>query len=158
MSSNLSLESFAERLTAVMPVMCKSMLRYEQNALTSGTLSLPQFWAMGWMRERGEATMHELSEAMQMKPSTATMLVDRMVRLKLAARRRNVDDRRKVHVRLTRAGERMLDDMRDQKKRALTETFRHMQPRERAQYLQLIETLADRLKAELSSNTQGKCP
>lgn len=133
-----------------MPVMCKSMVRYEQNALTAGTLSLPQFWVMSWLMDHRAATMHELSSAMKMKPSTATMQVDRLVRMKLLSRRREDKDRRKVHVALTRTGSQMIREIYQQKKMALRETFRHLNARERRLYIDLIETLAGRLE-----NSQG---
>ncbi len=143
---SLSLQEFAERLTAVMPVMCKSMVRHEQNALTKGELSLPQFWVMAWLEGHPSATMHELANAMSMKPSTATMLVDRLVRQKLIDRRRDGIDRRRVLVHLTAKGRRILEEIHTQKRKALQETFRPLTAEERQQYLDLIETLAKRLE------------
>ena len=142
----LSLQEFAERLTAVMPVMCKTMVRYEQNALTKGEVSLPQFWAMSWLVTHEQATMHDLAASLSMKPSTATMLVDRLVELKMLDRHRDGQDRRRVLVRITAKGRRMLDEIHSQKRMALQETFRPLTPVERQQYLDLIETLARRLE------------
>jgi len=145
----LSLQEFAERLTAVMPVMCKSMVRYEQNALTKGEVSLPQFWAMSWLNDHTGATMHDLARAMNLKPSTATMLVDRLVELKMIDRDRDGVDRRRVLVRLTARGRKILDEVHSQKRMALQETFRHLNPTERQKYLELIEKLAARLEETL---------
>lgn len=145
----LSLQEFAERLTAVMPVMCKSMVRYEQNALTKGEVSLPQFWAMSWLAGHTGATMHDLAKAMNLKPSTATMLVDRLVDLKMMARDRDGVDRRRVLVRLSTRGRKILDEVHSQKRKALQETFRHLNAAERQQYLELIEKLAARLEENL---------
>ena len=145
----LSLNVFAERLSAVMPVMCKSMVRYEQNALTKGEVSLPQFWAMSWLSDHTGATMHDLAKAMNLKPSTATMLVDRLVELKMMDRDRDGVDRRRVLVRLSARGRKILDEVYSQKQKALQETFRHLSPAERLQYLELIEKLADRLEETL---------
>lgn len=142
----ISLNEFSERLSAVMPVMCKSMMKYEQNALTTGTLSLPQFWALSWLADHPGATMHDLAGAMNLKASTATMLVDRLVQLSLLDRKRGGDDRRKVLVRLTAKGRRIIDEVFSQKKKALQETFRHLSPPERQKYLELIEKLAQRLE------------
>mgnify|MGYP003604789966 FL=1 len=142
----LSLHEFAERVSAVMPVMCKSMVRYEQNALTKGEVSLPQFWAMSWLATNRDATMHDLARAMNMKASTATMLVDRLVEARLLSRERDGVDRRRVLVRLTNKGRTMLEEVHTQKRKALQETFRPLTPDERQQYLHLIETLAQRLE------------
>lgn len=141
----LSLQEFADRLTAVMPVMCKSMVRYEQNALTKGEVSLPQFWALSWLAQQEQATMHALASAMAMKPSTATMLVDRLAKQKLIQRKRNGIDRRQVLVQMTAKGRRMLEEIHHQKRKALQETFRHLSHDERRQYLELLEKLARKL-------------
>lgn len=145
----LSLPRFAERLTAVMPVMCKSMVRYEQNALTKGEVSLPQFWAMSWLSDHTGASMHDLARAMNLKPSTATMLVDRLVELKMMDRDRDGVDRRRVLVRVSSRGRKILDEVHSQKRKALQETFRHLNATERQQYLELIEKLAARLEETL---------
>jgi len=142
----ISLNEFAERLSAVMPVMCKSMMKYEENALTTGTLSLPQFWALAWLADHPSATMHDLAGAMNLKAPTATMLVDRLVKLKLLDRKRDGKDRRKVLVGISAKGRRTIDVVFSQKKKALQETFRHLSAVERQQYLDLIEKLAFRLE------------
>ena len=146
MKTTITLNNFAERLSAVMPVMCKSMMKYEENALTTGTVSLPQFWVLSWLADFPDATMHDLAKAMNMKAPTATMLVDRLVQLKLLDRKRAGDDRRKVLVHLTAKGRRTIEEVFSQKKKALQETFRHLSPGERLQYLELIEKLARRLE------------
>jgi len=142
----ISLNEFADRLAAVMPVMCKSMVQYEQNALTTGTLSLPQFWALSWLADHPGTTMHDLAIVLGMKASTATMLVDRLVDLKFLTRKRSEKDRRIVLVKLTAGGLRIITEIHDQKKKALRETFRPLSAVERQQYLALIETLAARLE------------
>lgn len=142
----ISLNEFADRVAAVMPIMCKSMVQYEQNALTAGTLSLPQFWTLSWLADHPGATMHDLAAALGLKASTATMLVDRLADLKLLARKRGNEDRRMVLVRLTARGTSMIHEIRDQKKQALRETFRALSAEERQLYLDLMETLAARLE------------
>jgi DNA-binding MarR family transcriptional regulator len=142
-----TLQEFAERLSAVLPVMCKSMVRYEQNALTTGELTLPQFWALTWVHERDRAAMHDLAVSLAMNPSTATLLVDRLVGKKLMSRVRDRSDRRRVLVRVTPRGRRMLEEIHTQKRKALLETFRPLTARERSRYLELVETLARRIES-----------
>lgn len=142
----VSLAQFSSRLSAVMPVMCTSMMRYEKNMLTAGTLTLPQFRLLCWLREHPEASMHEAAAAVQVKASTATMLVDRLAGHALVRRSRVAGDRRKVQLRLTPKGAGVLDEMARQREMALQETFRHLSPRERTDYLVILEKLAKRLQ------------
>ena len=142
----VSLEQFSARLSAVMPVMCSSMMRYEKNMLTAGTLTLPQFRLLCWLQAHPDATMHEAAAAVQVKASTATMLVDRLSGHALVRRSRVAGDRRKVQLRLTAKGANVLDEIARQRERALQETFRHLSPRERNNYLAILEKLAKRLQ------------
>ncbi|MCB1070734.1 MAG: MarR family transcriptional regulator [Verrucomicrobia bacterium] len=154
--NEVSLQEFAERVSSVMPVMCKSMMRYEENALTQGILSVPQFWAMSWLGKNPASSMHDLAQALKLKPSTATMLITRLTEMGLVERKHDTDDRRKVLVRLTRKGIKLLDEIGAQKKKALQETFRPLNPTERNQYLFLIETLAARLTEDLDGTAGNR--
>jgi DNA-binding MarR family transcriptional regulator len=58
----------------------------------------------------GRPTMSELRERMKLSANTVTDFVDRAERDGLVAREAADDDQRFVHVRLTPAGERLLDD------------------------------------------------
>ncbi|HMP90656.1 MAG TPA: MarR family winged helix-turn-helix transcriptional regulator [Kiritimatiellia bacterium] len=146
--SNISLNEFSRRLAAVMPIMCKSMMQYEQNALTTGQLSLPEFWTLSLLLERGETTMHELADAMSLKASTATMLAGRLERIKLIVRKRDKLDRRKVLVKATTRAVNLVAEVHNQKRKALEKTFRHLDPHERELYLELLEKLAGRLQTK----------
>lgn len=53
---------------------------------------------------RGPCTMSQLSERLQVHPSTATELVERLIQAGLAERQRDEQDRRVVWVALTAAG------------------------------------------------------
>jgi len=53
-------------------------------------------------------TITELSERLQVKHHTAVSLVDRLENLNLVRRKKGVEDRRQVHLKLTKAGSRIL--------------------------------------------------
>jgi DNA-binding MarR family transcriptional regulator len=136
---------FADRLHALMPRLCRAMMRYERNYLTSGVLTLPQLWALEIIREVGAATMHDLAAALQFKSSSATMLVDRLEHLGLIRRQREARDRRVVRVALSARGRRALEQIADQKKLGIRHAFKPLSARERGLYLQLIEKMAGAL-------------
>ena len=145
-----ALAAFADRLSAAMPVLCASMIRHERNALTDGRLSLPQFWALAWLEgHEAGAPMHELAAALDLKASTATLLVDRLCARSWARRVSDPADRRRVIIRLTPSGRRLVREIHDTKRKALQETFRALSADERHRYLELIETLAARLQPSL---------
>jgi DNA-binding MarR family transcriptional regulator len=133
--------AFAERLAELMPQLCRAMIRYESNLLTTGQITLPQFWALEWLHERGASAMHDLAQALAMKSSAASMMADRLVELKLLRRTRGPKDRRVVLVELSARGRRMVSQVHRQKRRGIAELFKALTRAERAQYLNLVAKL-----------------
>lgn len=60
---------------------------------------------------RGNATMGELAEALQIKPHSAVGLVDRLVAQNLAQRQSATEDRRRVYITLTSRGAELLAEI-----------------------------------------------
>ncbi|HEY8241023.1 MAG TPA: MarR family winged helix-turn-helix transcriptional regulator [Kiritimatiellia bacterium] len=133
-----------------MPHLCRAMIRYESNLLTTGQITLPQFWALEWLHERGASPMHDLAGALAMKSSAASMMADRLVELKLIRRTRRPKDRRVVLVELSAQGKRMVGEVHRQKRRGIAELFKALTKSERAQYLALVEKLASTLSERTS--------
>jgi DNA-binding MarR family transcriptional regulator len=59
----------------------------------------------------GGLSMHELAEALGITPSSATQMVDRLVRLGLVDRLREEEDRRLVRVQLSEDARQRFEDM-----------------------------------------------
>lgn len=66
--------------------------------------TLPRLLVLGYVRERGEPTMKELSSFLRIAPPSATALTDGLVAAGLLARRPDVSDRRSIRLRLTTKG------------------------------------------------------
>lgn len=60
---------------------------------------------------RSELSMHQLAVALSITPSSATQLVDRLVRMGLVERLREEEDRRLVRVQLSESARRRFEDM-----------------------------------------------
>ena len=60
---------------------------------------------------RDRVTVGELAERLQLRHHSIVELVDRLMDLKLVARRQSDTDRRQVHVQLTARGEQILDKL-----------------------------------------------
>jgi DNA-binding MarR family transcriptional regulator len=135
-----SLAAFVDRIALWMPQLCQAMIRHEQNHIATGHLNLPQAWALEALAE-GPRTMRDLADRLHLKSSTNTLFVDRLEVLGYVRRRRHAADRRTVHVELTPLGRRTIQQLRAQKREGMLMLFRPFTPRERAQYLILIEKL-----------------
>lgn len=148
-----SLETFVDRIAQWLPQLCQAMIRHEQNHIATGHLNLPQAWALEALADAPLA-MRDLAARLRLKSSTGTQFVDRLEVLGYVRRRRSDSDRRAVHVELTPLGRRTIQQLRAQKREGMLMLFRPFTPRERAQYLVLIEKLVRGLSEGSAAQTR----
>lgn len=133
-----------------MSPLCRAMVRHERASLTPGDLTLPQVWALEIMRDRGGCAMHALVAELQLKSSTGTMFVDRLVEAGLARRERDRADRRAVQVAITAAGRRILEASEQHKLQTLLKIYQPFTRPERKAYLALLDKLVRELSNSLT--------
>lgn len=143
----MNLNEFGRRLSDIMPRMMFQFWTYEQNYFTTGRISFPQLWALGYLTHAGAATMRTLARTMQAKESTTTGLVDRMDRMKLVRRTHSKEDRRVVYVEITAKGRRVLEEINRQREDTIKDLFRNLSSRDRATYLKILEKVLEELPA-----------
>ncbi|PIV90489.1 hypothetical protein COW46_03215 [Candidatus Gracilibacteria bacterium CG17_big_fil_post_rev_8_21_14_2_50_48_13] len=85
-------------------------------------LSMLQMHTLLYIRERGPASMKELSDMQKMQPATTTALIDRLVAKNLLKRETDAVDRRVTRVGLTPTGLELLGSIYEQKQQQ-TATF-----------------------------------
>jgi DNA-binding MarR family transcriptional regulator len=93
-------------------------------------LTLTQLSALRELRD-GPQTASRLGAAVGLSPASVTRLVDRLERRGLVSRRREIDDRRYVEIRLEPAAERLLGQLKVVKGTALHSAVEAMDPDER---------------------------
>ena len=92
----------------------RKFLAFSEKAATAAGLTGHQHQALLAIRglsEHGEMSVGELADALLLRHHSAVELVDRLVRLGLAARAVDATDARRVWVRLTPAGEEKLQGL-----------------------------------------------
>jgi DNA-binding MarR family transcriptional regulator len=72
-------------------------------------VTLAQYRALVVLRTRGAQRPADLAELLQVTPSTASRMVERLVRKQLVRRIRSTADRRTIKVHLTGSGHRLVD-------------------------------------------------
>jgi DNA-binding MarR family transcriptional regulator len=72
-------------------------------------ITMSQSWALFSIKERKSLTLAELSKMMFVRPSTASVVVDRLVDKGYVAKRRMKKDQRSVAIALTPSGEAFLE-------------------------------------------------
>ena len=82
-------------------------------------VTLPQFRALVVLASRGSLRSVDIAEELQVNPSTATRMTDRLAAKGLVRRVRSTDDRRVVRLRLTRSGQEIVERVMAQRRTAL---------------------------------------
>jgi DNA-binding MarR family transcriptional regulator len=95
------------RFRATIPADAQATMRETMEEVTASQLE-----ALMLLHQAGSAvSMHQLAEAQAITPSSATQLVDRLVRLGLVERLREDEDRRLVRVQLSEAARQRFEEM-----------------------------------------------
>lgn len=113
------------------------------NALSRGHLNLPQYNALNVLVERGRATMGELTEALCLSTAGATNVVDRLVQLGLAERRRDPRDRRVVLVSPTAKGRRAVQRIRRDVGVIFRRLLAGLSPEQRRVFVRICERVSE---------------
>ena len=95
-------------------------------------ITFPQFRALVVLTDSGHETVGDLARALDIHPSTATRLCDRLVRKRLVRRVRARADRRETDVTLTPDGRQVVERVMRRRRRAITAVLDRMAPDERA--------------------------
>jgi len=143
----MSVEQFADRMSAIMHKIAGRMLSLERNYLARGVITLPQLWILREIADAEKCPMLSLSRNLGLKSSTLTGIMDRLVGLGLVKRFSSESDRRQVLAELTPKGRRILEHIRAERRSSLIEAFGPLSEKERADYLAIIEKVANQIAA-----------
>lgn len=102
-------------------------------------VTLPQFRMLVVLSTRGVTKLVVLADLLQVAPSTAMRMVDRLIAAGLADRRTNPDNRRETLLQLTEEGRRTVDDVTARRQAEIAAIVERLAPRQRAA---LVEALA----------------
>lgn len=106
----------------------------------------PGQFLTGWILRKHELlTMSELADHLHASLSTATGLIDRLVRNKYVERERVDSDRRLVKIKLTKKGEKIVDELHQIKIRRFRSMLSALSEKDRASYLRIVRRLVEGL-------------
>lgn len=106
-------------------------------------VTLPQFRALVLLTQAATVTVGDLAEALDIHPSTATRLCDRLDRKALIRRHPGVSaDRRETTVTLTAKGRRLVGRVTDRRRRDLAAIAAAMAPKDREHAIESLTAFA----------------
>ncbi|WP_327748157.1 MarR family winged helix-turn-helix transcriptional regulator [Streptomyces europaeiscabiei] len=102
-------------------------------------VTLPQFRMLVVLHTRGATKLVVLADLLQVAPSTAMRMVDRLITAGLADRHLNPDNRRETLLQLTAEGRRTVEDVTARRRTEIAAIVERLRP---VQRLALMEALA----------------
>ncbi|MBZ0165823.1 MAG: MarR family transcriptional regulator [Candidatus Omnitrophica bacterium] len=138
---------FGDRLVELLPQLMQEISRYENNYVTTGKITCQQFLILDQLARQPEWTMNEFVRSNDMKFSSTTGMIDRLVKHGLAKRRRGKEDRRTVLVMITQKGQDIIDEVYSQKKKGIIQLFKRLNAHERQNYLDILQKLVNSLSS-----------
>lgn len=106
-------------------------------------VTLVQYRVLVELAARGSQTLVELAEVLEVSPSTATRMCDRLVHKGLITRRRSSSDRRQVKVALSQVGRELINEVTRKRREELSIIMARVSPDDRKTVLEALRTFAD---------------
>ena len=118
-------------------------------------VTLPQFRALVVISERTRVTVNELAERLDIHPSTATRMCDRLVRKGLVRRNEGPSDRRETEIALSAKGRRIVDRVTERRWRDLTVIVSRMSERQRRDAIRGLTAFAEAADEDVDATLFG---
>lgn len=140
---NDALLSQTVQLHELLTRLVRSCQLCDRNGCACYGLSASQFQALEVIQLAGEVSMNALASQMWLTPSTATRIVNRLVRKKLVTRCHRPGDRRVCCVRLTAGGTQLYARMRDDLLVRERDILEVLPPANRKKVLKVLQELLE---------------
>ncbi|WP_330180480.1 MarR family transcriptional regulator [Nocardia sp. NBC_01503] len=101
-------------------------------SLVDESITIPQFRTLVILSTRGPSKVVTLASALNVQPSTAARMVDRLVAAELVDRNPNPDSRRELIIELTEQGHRVVNAVTGHRRRELAAVVKRMPEADRS--------------------------
>jgi len=135
----MNIKEFANKVIELYPQIIRAFKQYENNYLTRGEITLPQFWALDYLDRNGNSKMNNLAKHLKISPPATTGLIDRLILQGLVVRKDDFHDRRMIWIELTVKGRGIIKSINKQKTETLIKVFKNISPEDREHYLGILE-------------------
>ena len=115
-------------------------------------LSKPELLTLESISKQKELIMSRLAKELGVGFSTATGIVDRLIKKKLVNRERNHGDRRVVKVSLSKRGKEIVSVYQKQKKKTFRKMIEVLTESEQVSFLAVLEKIANKMQKRGDEN------
>lgn len=139
MTSTVSDEELTESILLASRAMVAVAVR--SLAATDEDVTLPQYRTLVVLAYGGPKRLADLATNLQVSPSTATRMCDRLVRKELITRQRDVIDRREVNLHVTDKGGQLIHAVMERRRQEVRRMLRSIPTEARSQLSASLELL-----------------
>jgi DNA-binding MarR family transcriptional regulator len=120
---------------------------HSKHLVKTAGLTSAQLLLMRSVRDKGAVTIGELAEAIHLSQATVTTILDRLEGRHLISRNRSTADKRKIHIHLTEAGLKLLNNAPVPLQEHFIRKFDDMQDWEQTLVLSSLQRVAQMMDA-----------
>lgn len=141
--------NFGEEMAKLHPVILRSVMKRQESVFKKGNLAITHIVVLEYLGEKGSCTMTELSRVLNLTTSAVTVIVDKMISMKLVKRERSVKDRRIVNVELLSKGKETVKEADKEKISMINNIYSVLTEGEKEEFLKLMTKVYDDLRKKL---------
>ncbi|GGX41573.1 MarR family winged helix-turn-helix transcriptional regulator [Streptomyces fructofermentans] len=112
-------------------------------AVVEERVTLPQFRMLVVLSMHGATKLVTLAEQLQVAPSTAMRMLDRLIAAGLADRRTNPDSRRETVLQLTEEGRRAVADVMARRRAEISVIVERLSPEQRVSLIEALNAFSE---------------
>lgn len=124
-------------------VASRALVGVAARSLADLDITLAQYRTVVVVAQRPGLGVGGLADALEVHPTTATRMCDRLVAKRLLRRRSSLDDRRATELHLTASGQQLLDRVAGRRRRAIAEIVARMDPATAAGAVQVLAAFSE---------------
>jgi len=148
-----AMEKFAEKVCNLMLSLIRKTIRWDNNHLSRGIITIPQLHVLFFLSTRAFSLMSDINKEMGIKGSTLTAMMDKLVSLGFVKRIPGESDRRTVLVSLTQKGKKILERFLEDRKKIIIRIFRNLSSEERKNYVAILEKVVQQAENDNGMTT-----
>lgn len=152
----LKLDEFGDRMIKLVPKLKIELGCYENSTLTRRDITTTQLLVLECLSTCGHCKMHTLVNALKVKFSAVTAIIDRLVKTGFVTREHGKEDRRTVFVALSAKGRKVLSEVYQQRRKAFMQVFSRVSAQEREEYLMILEKLVNQFTYQIEPLLQKR--
>ncbi len=141
----VSLETFADKINDIMPVMIREFAKRQVNELSKGKITLPQLLILGFLEKSKETKMTDLAHFMSVSTAAMTGSIERLVKYGYTVRESEPGDRRVVKIKLTSKGKDIIKKINCQRRQMIIDIFAKVSEHDRSDYLRVLTKIEEML-------------